>query len=132
VLFRSDGSWQTRCTLIEGRSTDLNLIVSRERISSVSDSLRLTHPQAIQTTHWPQTLVCCFSGAVKLSNTAGESAELNSVDVALCTGADGTLTCTPTGNVPAHVFIVHLAAIADAIAAEHALPVQHATKRRDF
>jgi environmental stress-induced protein Ves len=127
-----DGGWRTRCTLIEGRSTDLNLIISRERMLSATDSLRLTQPQAIQTARWPRTLVCCISGALQLSNIAGDREDLESVDVALCSPADGTVTCSPVDNGPAHVFLVHLAEIADAIAAEHAHPVQRATERRDF
>jgi environmental stress-induced protein Ves len=90
-----DGAWQTMCTLLDGPSTDLNLIVSQVRAQSLSRVLQLTATRTIQTGGWSQILVCCISGAVRLSNSAGEMQSLHSVDVAQCSQADGTLTCIP-------------------------------------
>jgi uncharacterized protein len=103
-----DGDWQTCCRLLEGPSTDLNLIVSKERMSSVTDSLQLTDAQLVQTAQWPVTLVCCISGAIRLTNTAGHSEELRGVDVARCSPTDGALTCSPADHSPAHVFVASL------------------------
>src|SRR4051812_16579436 len=65
-----DGGWQTSCTLLEGPSTDLNLMVSVERAQSASRAMTLTGEQIIQTADWAEVFVCCLSGAVKLANTA--------------------------------------------------------------
>src|SRR5262249_51880205 len=106
-----DGGWPASCTLLGGRGTDLNLIVSRERVRSTSDSLLLTHTQLIQTTQWPHTLVCCISGAICLTNTAGRTEELRSVDVARCSPEDGAITCSPLGTVPAWMFVAALGSV---------------------
>ena len=103
-----DGAWQTNCTLLDGRSTDLNLIVSQERVRSTSDCLQLTQAQLIQTTQWPQTLVCCISGAIRLINSAGQTEDLRSVDAARCSPDDGAITCSPLGSGPARVFVAGL------------------------
>jgi environmental stress-induced protein Ves len=103
-----DGGWQTRCTLLDGRSTDLNLIVSHAKMFSATESLQLTHSYRIQTAQWLETLVCCISGALQLSGVAGQIEELRSVDVARCSAADGTLSCGPLGSAPAHVFVAGL------------------------
>ncbi len=103
-----DGGWPTRCTLLQGPSTDLNLIVSRERMQSAGESLRLTQPHLVHATEWPETLICCISGATRLTNTAGQSGELQAVDVARCSPADGTVTCSPLGASPAQVFVAGL------------------------
>jgi environmental stress-induced protein Ves len=103
-----DGAWQTSCTLLAGSSSDLNLIVSREHMFSATDSLELQQTQRIQTAQWLQTLVCCISGSIRITNTPGDSADLGSVDVARCSPQDGTITCTPLGSAPARVFIAGL------------------------
>ncbi len=103
-----DGNWQTRCQLLDGPSTDLNLILSTERMSSVADSLLLTGAQLLQTAKWAVTLVCCISGAIRLTNTSAHSEELRGVDVARCSPTDGEITCSPVGPAPAHVFVAGL------------------------
>lgn len=100
-----DGGWQTGCTLLDGRSTDLNLMVSRERAQSASRTVQLTAAEIIQTADWSEILVCCISGAIRLTNTAGETESLHSVDVARCSAADGAITCTPQGAVAPNVFV---------------------------
>jgi environmental stress-induced protein Ves len=103
-----DGAWETNCTLLDGPSTDLNLIVSKERTRSASRSVQLAHAELVQTAEWPQTLVCCISGAVRLTNTAGEASDLSAVDVARCSPSDGTITCSGRGSRPARVFVASL------------------------
>jgi hypothetical protein len=100
-----DGAWQTRCTLLDGPSTDLNLMVSQERAQSASRAVQLTAAETIQTADWSQILVCCLSGQIRLTNTAGETELLNSVDVARCSAADGAITCSPHGSVAPNVFV---------------------------
>jgi len=103
-----DGAWQTCCTLLQGRSTDLNLIVASERMFSATDGRQLTQPYSVQTAQWPETLVCCISGALQLTNATGQSAQLRSVDVARCAPADGAISCSPVGSAPAYVFVAAL------------------------
>jgi uncharacterized protein len=100
-----DGGWQTRCTLRDGPSTDLNLMVSKERAQSASRAFQLTATETIQTADWSQLLVCCISGAIRLTNTAGEMESLNSVDVARCSAADGAIACSPLGAAAPNVFV---------------------------
>lgn len=103
-----DGAWPTSCTLLDGPGTDLNLIVAPERMESSSRSMQLEQAQLIQTAGWTDTLVCCLSGSIRLTNTAGDLQDLNGVDVARCSPEDGSLTCRPSGTEPAAVFIAHL------------------------
>jgi environmental stress-induced protein Ves len=103
-----DGAWETSCTLLDGPSTDLNLIVSQERTRSASRCVQLTRAEIFQTAEWPQTLVCCVSGAVRLTNTAGEVQDLSAVDVARCSPSDGAITCRPRDSMPACVFVAGL------------------------
>jgi environmental stress-induced protein Ves len=107
-----DGAWETSCTLLDGPSSDLNLIVSKERARSASRSVQLAGAQLVQTAEWPETLVCCISGAIRLTNTAGEVSDLSAIDVARCSPSDGTITCSPrdsTGaRAPARVFVASL------------------------
>jgi uncharacterized protein len=100
-----DGAWQTSCTLLDGASTDLNLIVSQERTRSASRCVQLARAELIQTTEWPETLVCCISGAVRLTNTAGAVKDLSAVDVVRCSPSDGAITCSPRDSTPACVFV---------------------------
>ncbi len=100
-----DGAWQTSCTLLDGPSTDLNLIVSKDRAQSASRSAQLTAAQTIQTAHWSELLVCCLSGTIRLTNTAGEAETLRGVDVARCSTGDGAITCAPEGEAAPNMFV---------------------------
>ena len=100
-----DGAWQTSCALLDGPSTDLNLIVSVQRAQSASRTMALTGEQTIQTADWTEVLDCCLSGAIRLTNAAGEIATLHAVDVARCAPADGGICCTPEGTGAANVFV---------------------------
>jgi len=100
-----DGGWQTSCTLLDGPSTDLNLIVSEERAHSTSRAMALTGEQVIQTAEWTEVFVCCLSGAVRLTNTAGELATLRAVDVARCGPADGEILCAALESGTPNVFV---------------------------
>jgi environmental stress-induced protein Ves len=103
-----DGGTPASCTLIGGRSTDLNLIVSKEHMRSMSESLQLTRAQIVQTTRWPETLVCCISGAIRLINSAGRAEDLGTVDVARLSPQDGATTCSPLSTEPVRIFIAGL------------------------
>src|SRR4051812_5642375 len=100
-----DGAWQTSCTLLDGPSTDLNLIVSTERARSVSRSVVLTAEQTVQTADWTEVFVCCLSGKIRLTNTKGAVESLHAVDVARCLPSDGELICTPEGTRTAGMFV---------------------------
>jgi uncharacterized protein len=100
-----DGAWQTSCILLDGPSTDLNLIVSKDRAQSASRLVQLTGAETIQTSDWSELLLCCLSGAIRLTNTAGAMESLRSVDVARCSASDGAITCTPKGEVAANLFV---------------------------
>jgi uncharacterized protein len=100
-----DGAWQTSCTLLDGPSTDLNLIVSVQRAQSASRVMALTGEQVIQTADWTEVFVCCLSGAMRVTNTAAQVEILHAVDVARCTPADGGISCTPEGTEPPNVFV---------------------------
>jgi environmental stress-induced protein Ves len=118
-----DGAWQTSCTLLDGASTDLNLIVSKDRAQSASRAVQLSAAETIQTADWSELLVCCISGTIRLTNTTGGSEALHATDVARCSPADGAITCSPlacsaqpgsppAGNPPhtlaPHVFVAGL------------------------
>jgi environmental stress-induced protein Ves len=100
-----DGAWQTSCTLLDGSSTDLNLIVSAERAQSTSRSAPLTEAQVIQTAGWSEVFVCCLSGTMRLTNTLGDEETLYAVDVARCAPSDGDLVCTPEGTGTPNLFV---------------------------
>jgi environmental stress-induced protein Ves len=100
-----DGGWQTSCTLLDGASTDLNLIVSGERAQSASRTMALTGEQVIQTADWSEVFVCCLSGAMQLTNAAAEVATLRAVDVARCGPADGEIRCVAHGSGTPNVFV---------------------------
>jgi environmental stress-induced protein Ves len=100
-----DGAWPTRCALIDGPSTDLNLIVAKERAEAQALILRVTAPEAIRTSGWEETLVCCVSGSVQIENSTGEVATLSGADVARCNPGDAVLTCTAHGPDPALLWI---------------------------
>jgi len=100
-----DGAWPTSCTLLDGPSTDLNLIVASGRAQSMSRALALTQEHTVQTADWTEVLVCCVSGAIRLTNTAGDVQSLLAVDVARCTPADGEISCAPEGTGTANVFV---------------------------
>jgi environmental stress-induced protein Ves len=100
-----DGAWQTSCTLLDGPSTDLNLIVSKDRARSACRAVQLTATETLQTADWSELLVCCLSGSIRLTNTAGGTESLHSVDVARCSAADGEIICSPLGAAVPHVFV---------------------------
>jgi environmental stress-induced protein Ves len=103
-----DGAWQTSCTLLDGSSTDLNLIVSTERAQSASRSAALTQEQVIQTAGWTEVFVCCLSGAMRVTNTLGDVERLQAVDVARCGPSDGEIVCTPEGAGTPNLFVAAL------------------------
>jgi environmental stress-induced protein Ves len=100
-----DGAWQTSCTLLDGSSTDLNLIVSTERAQSASRSAALTQEQVIQTAGWNDVFVCCLSGAMRVTNTLGDVERLQAEDVARCAPSDGEIVCTPEGTGTPNLFV---------------------------
>ena len=100
-----DGAWQTSCTLLDGSSTDLNLIVCADRVESTSRSAALTEEQVIQTAGWAEVLVCCLSGVMRLTNSAGDVESLHAVDVARCAPSDGAIVCTPEGTGTPNLFV---------------------------
>src|SRR5579872_5463470 len=103
-----DGAWQTHCTLIDGPSSDLNLMVARKRVEAQTRLLRLTAPEIIHTAGWEETLVCCIQGAAQVEDAQGAVEELASVDVARCEPRDGVLTCAPAGTTPVMLFVASL------------------------
>ena len=107
-LVTFDGAWPVGCTLLDGPSSDLNLIVSRERMESASQSLRLSETEHVQTAGWEDTLVCCISGSVQLTNITGEVENLGDADVARCSPNDRMVTCAARDSTPAHVFVAHV------------------------
>jgi len=108
-LAEFDGAWETSCTLIDGPSSDLNLIVSQERVQAQTRLLRLAGAESVHTTGWKETLLCCIQGSVRVESTAGPVAELSSVDVLHCSAEDGILTCAANGaTTPAVLFIASL------------------------
>ena len=108
-LAEFDGAWETSCTLIDGPSSDLNLIVSQERAQAQTRLLRLAAAETAHTAGWEETLFCCIQGRVRVENATGQVAELSSVDVARCGPDDGVLTCAPNGaTTPAVLFIASL------------------------
>ncbi|HEY6483486.1 MAG TPA: HutD family protein [Steroidobacteraceae bacterium] len=100
-----DGAWPVDCTLRDGPSTDLNLIVSMQRAQSTSRCLQLTDTERIVTTDWTETIVCCICGEVQIEAASGGRDVLAAVDVARCFPDDGVLTCRPGGTQWPHVFV---------------------------
>lgn len=103
-----EGAWETSCTLVDGPSTDLNLIVAAERVQSVTRSAQLAATELIQTSGWTETLICCISGEIRITNIAGEAEILRSVDVARCLPGDGAITCSPQGPTAPRMFVAGL------------------------
>ena len=101
----SNGSRPKAFLVLDGPSTDLNLIVSEERAQSASRVMALTGEQVIQTADWTEVFVCCLSGGARLTNTAGEVATLRAVDVARCAPADGEIRCAALGSGTPNVFV---------------------------
>jgi environmental stress-induced protein Ves len=100
-----DGAWPTHCTLIDGPSTDLNLIVARARAEAQASVLEVTAPELIRTSGWQETLVCCVTGSVQIENSTGEVATLSAADVARCDPHDGIITCGPRRPEPALLLV---------------------------
>jgi hypothetical protein len=103
-----DGSWATSCTLIDGPSSDLNLIVSRTRAEFRTRLARVATPEIIHTAGWEETLICCIAGTAQIENAAGEVATVSGADVARCNPEDGVLTCAPEGTTPVLLFVAAL------------------------
>ena len=103
-----DGAWETSCTLIDGPSRDLNLIVSKTRAESRARLVRVATPELVHTAGWEETLICCVTGAALIEDAAGHIATLSGADVARCTAEDGVLTCAPDGVAPALLFVAAL------------------------
>jgi environmental stress-induced protein Ves len=103
-----EGAWETTCTLLDGPSTDLNLIVSRERAEANVRVVAVTAAEVIQTAGWRETLACCISGSVRMKNAAGDEEFLDAADTARCFAADGIVTCSPQTAAPALLFIAAL------------------------
>jgi environmental stress-induced protein Ves len=100
-----DGGWETKCTLLDGPSTDVNLIVSKERTQAHVRITELATAELIQTSGWTETLLCCLSGSVQVENAAGNLETLSAVDVARCFPTDGLVTCRPRASGPAALLI---------------------------
>jgi environmental stress-induced protein Ves len=103
-----DGGWATSCTLIDGPSSDLNLIVSKARAETRAGLVRLATPEIVHTAGWEETLVCCVAGAAQIENAAGHIETLSAADVARCRPDDGVLACAPDGTTPALLFVAAL------------------------
>jgi uncharacterized protein len=103
-----DGAWATSSTLLDGPSSDLNLITSKHRAAAQTRLLRVAAPEILQTAGWEETLVCCITGAARIENAAGDIVTLSAVDVARCSPQDGVLACAPDGTEPALLFIAAL------------------------
>lgn len=103
-----DGAWAVSCTLIDGPSTDLNLMVAQARAAADTRVLSLTTSELIRTADWEETLICCISDSVQLENAAGETATLSAADVARCDPQDGVVTCGPQGLGPALAFVANV------------------------
>lgn len=100
-----DGAWQTHCTVLEGPSTDLNLIVSQQRAQYASRSVLVSTTERVQTAGWPETLICCILESVRITTAAGATEELAPVDIARCFPQDGLVTCHARASRPARVFV---------------------------
>jgi environmental stress-induced protein Ves len=103
-----DGAWSTTCELIDGESTDLNLIVAQGRVESDARVVSITSAEGVDTAGWDETLICCISGGVRLETSTGVAEKLAAVDVARCTAAEGLLTCTPIGPNPTRLLLASL------------------------
>lgn len=109
-LAEFDGDWDTSGTLIEGPSSDLNLMVSRQRAQARTRLIQLTATETVDTAGWDETLLCCIHGHARVMSAAGKSGELESVDVARCDADDGVLTCAPADDAatPTLLFVASL------------------------
>lgn len=103
-----DGAWATGCTLIDGPSSDLNLIISKTRAEAQTRLLRVATPEILHTAGWEETLVCCIAGAARIEDAAGDIVTVSAADVARCSPRDGVLACAPDGTTPALLFIAAL------------------------
>jgi uncharacterized protein len=100
-----DGGWRTSCELIDGPSTDLNLIIATARVESMCRSIQMVTEEIIPTSAWTEILVCCIGGGLRLTNEAGSTVELAPVDVAICFPSDGAISCRASAEAAAQVFI---------------------------
>ncbi len=104
-----DGEWPVQCRLLNGSSTDLNLMVRRERFYAASHCVAVPDSQSFPASQWLRSFVCCLRGSIRLKAAAG-TVELAATDTASCTSADGELTCEASGPDPALVFFAGIAA----------------------
>jgi environmental stress-induced protein Ves len=101
-----DGAWATHCTLIDGASSDLNLIAAQERVEAHTSILRVATPELIYTAGWEETLICCVYGSAQIEDAAGDVVTVAAADVARCSPQDGVLTCAPDGSSPPALLFV--------------------------
>jgi uncharacterized protein len=100
-----DGAWPTVCTLIDGPSTDLNLMVAKDRAEAQAILLQVAAPETLRTSDWEETLICCISGSVRIRSSTGETATMSDADVARCNPRDAIVTCGPHGSGPALLLV---------------------------
>ena len=105
---RFDGSWPTTCTLLDGPSTDLNLIVSKSTTQARARVTTLAAAETVQTSGWDDVLFCCVAGAARIENASGALTKLTGSDVARCGPDDGLVTVRPQGTEPVRMFIAAL------------------------
>ena len=104
-LVTFDGAWVTQCRLLEGASSDLNLIVSQERAECMARCESIRAAERIETAGWTETFVCCVEGAVEIMTSVTGPHVLTPVDVACCGEPDAVVTCRPAAPGPARVFL---------------------------
>ena len=95
-----DGAWQTSCTLLDGSSTDLNLIVSAERAQSASRAMALTGGAGHSNSRLDRSVCVLSVGNPAIDQHSGEVATLRAVDVARCAPSDGEIRCTRRDRDP--------------------------------
>src|SRR5580692_8134078 len=76
-----DGGWATSCTLLDGPSSDLNLIVSKTRAEARARLVRIATPELVHTAGWEETLICCVTGAAQIEDAAGHIVLVSGADV---------------------------------------------------
>ncbi|HZO20986.1 MAG TPA: HutD family protein [Steroidobacteraceae bacterium] len=110
-----DGAWATDCTLLDGPSTDLNLMVSQARAAASTRCVRLTGEETVPTAGWLETFICCLSGSLEIIDSAGRMQSVETLDVARCFERDGPVTCKPGMSGVAHAFFASVRRLAHAL-----------------
>jgi uncharacterized protein len=100
-----DGAWPTSGALIEGPSTDLNLMVAKARARAQARVISLRTPEILLTAGWEETLICCIAGEASLESESASSALLSGGDVARCSPDDGVVRCGSHNSERALVFV---------------------------